>query len=121
MLEDRSVTFNFSQVGDTISQKDGPICTNSRRKELHLPLLVLWVRFAVDEPPAAPLHEVTVPAALLDDALGLEPQSGLQAGAEGGRGCCAGLRACARCNCGARGTQQECGECAGGRCATTQT
>lgn len=51
----------------------------SQTEELHLPLLVLWIRFAVDKPPPTPLHEVTVPAALPDDALGLEPHGRLQA------------------------------------------
>ena len=50
----------------------------SQPKELHLSLLVSWVRFAVDEPPPTPLHPVTVPATLPEDALGLEPQSRLQ-------------------------------------------
>lgn len=70
-----------------------------RQKELHLSLLVFWVRFAVDEPAPAPLHPVTVPAALLDDAFGLEAQGELQAGQ--GRGP------------GPRGPRQERGEHAG--------
>lgn len=50
----------------------------SQPKELHLSLLVPWVRFAVDEPPPTPLHQVTVPATLPEDTFGLEPQSRLQ-------------------------------------------
>lgn len=43
-------------------------------------LLVLWVPFVVGQPPLMPLHLGTVPAMLLDGALGLEPESRLQAG-----------------------------------------
>ena len=47
--------------------------------EATLSLLVLWVCLAADAPVPVPLHGVTVPTVLLDDALGLEPQSRLQA------------------------------------------
>lgn len=41
-----------------------------------------WVHFAVDEPAPAHLHPVTVPAVILDYAVGLEQQGKLQAGEE---------------------------------------
>lgn len=94
---------------------------------LHLSLLMPWVRFAVDVPSPTPLHPVTVPATLLEDGLGLEPQSRLQEGqglaGERGGHCCAGLRTCRACN--TQGTQQERGERAGCpcvicHCVTTQ-
>lgn len=52
---------------------------------LHLPLLVPGVGGAVDEPPAAPLHPVAVPAALPKDALSSEPQGGLRTERGSGR------------------------------------
>lgn len=49
------------------------------RHGLHLSLLVPGVGLTEDEPAPAPLHVVAVLAALLNDALGLELQRGLQA------------------------------------------
>lgn len=85
--------------------------TVSRAGLLHLSLLVLWVGLAVDEPAPAPLHQVAALAALLEDALGLEAQGGLQAerrarGEE--RGNQAGGRVSGRA--GARGALRERGK-----------
>lgn len=70
-----------------------------------------------DEPAPAPLHHVAVPAALLEDTLGLEAQRGLQvrqgAGPEKRAHLCAGSGAW-------KSPQQEGGEDPGLYCEATQ-
>lgn len=58
------------------------MCLTLEGKGLHLSLLVPRVGFTTDVPPAPPLHQVTVPAALLKNHLGFETQHGQQAGQE---------------------------------------
>lgn len=117
--------FIFLSAGGPFPQGSGAVLHVLLVTGLHLSLLVLWVRLAVDEPAPAPLHPVAVPAALLDDALGLEPQGKPQAGqqvAAQPRGPPRpGLRTSGACN--AQGSGQESGERAGrrrGRPATEQ-
>ena len=66
-------------MAGTIPQRiDAVLHIISQSKEIPLTLLEHWVHSAVDELVPAHLHPVTVPAVILDYAIGLEPQGKLQ-------------------------------------------